>query len=338
MRWMVSEMKELRIEIPNSQNEVIQGLLNQYLLSFSSIEMMDDKLLYIVKVKGEQTNNLLHELQARGIGDVHGNISIYQVDLYLSSKDESSSLDSSEAANVEEIVANIVDTATISWGYLSLVVLSAILAAFGLLSNSIVIIIGSMIVAPLLGPVALTSLGVLVPGRNLFNKGILAEVVGITLTVTIGFIIGLISKQIKPLIITDEMTQRAAQADPLYNIIFAIVSGMAAGLIISKGQSLSMVGVAIAASLAPPAANIGLFLSLFDFKNALLAGLLLSINILAINASCSFMFSIFKLADSSGISKRKAVQVSRNMKILTIVVILAFFYLSYIYFELLYNN
>ncbi len=327
-------MKELRIEIPTSQIEVIQGLLEHYVITYSRMELMDDKVLYIMKVREGQTNSLLHELKARGIGEIHGEIGIYPLDLYISSKEDGSSLSSSAAANVEEIVANIVGTATLSGSYIALVILSGALAAFGLLSNSIVIIIGSMIVAPLLGPVALTSLGVLVPERGLFKKGVIAEFVGITMTITIGYIVGIIM-DIDSFDVTDQMTERAALADPINNIIFAIISGLAAGLIISKGQSLSMVGVAIAASLAPPAANIGLYLSLMDYNNAILAGLLLSINVLAINASCSFMFSMFKLADSAGISKRKAVQVSRNIKLLTVIVIGAFFSLSFIYFKLL---
>lgn len=327
-------MKELRIEIPVSQNDVLSALLDSYELMYSRIDLANENQLYIVKVQANQTNNLLHELRARGVGEIFGNISVFELSLFVSSKDDKSKVTKSSAANVEEILANIESTAVLSWSYLALVVLSGALAAFGLLSDSIVIIIGSMIVAPLLGPVALTSIGVLLPGRSLFRKGFLAEFVGIGLTIAIGFAVGIFVLSIDSFTESQQMIERAAGANAIYNIFFAVISGLAAGLIISKGQSLSMVGVAIAASLAPPAANIGLYLSLFEFQNASLAGLLLIINILAINASCSLMFIFFRLPSKAGVSKRRATKTSRNMKILTFIVVSAFLTLSYFYIKL----
>ncbi|MCY3413681.1 MAG: TIGR00341 family protein [Candidatus Heimdallarchaeota archaeon] len=327
-------MKELHIQVPASQKEVIEDLLEQYLVIFSCVHLTNDNYLFLVKVAEDQTNHLLHELRARGTGELFGQISIFDLNLFLSPKETKATVKRSHAANVEEIVANIAGSAVLSGEYLSLVILSAILASFGLLSNSVVIIIGAMIVAPLLGPVALTSLGILVPGRGLFRKGITAEIVGILLTIAIGMLIGFIIR-IEDSDVNFEMLSRAKDANALYTIIFAITSGLAAGLIISKGQSLSMVGVAIAASLAPPAADIGLFLALFDFQNAMLAGLLLFLNLLAINASCSLMFSIFRLAEKSGVSKRQSEKTTRNIVILTVIVIMLFFFVSIIYSNLL---
>ncbi len=322
-------MKELRIEVPMDRQDTIEDITNDFKLIWSKLELNDSRYLYIIKVEDSYTNNLLHELKSRGVGDLFGNISIVPMSLFIDSGKDQSSVEKSAAANLEEILANIEHSAVLSVEYITLVILSAALAAFGLMSNSVVIIIGSMIVAPLLGPVALTSIGVLFPGRDLLRKGMVAEVVGIGSTVAVGLIVGLITG-IKEIDITEQMIERATQADP-YNIVFAMLSGIAAGVIISKGQSLSMVGVAIAASLAPPAANIGLYLALFQFEGAAAATLLLLMNIVAINASCSLMFIIFELPRTAGKSKRYASRTSRNSKILTSFAIITFIYLSYLY-------
>jgi uncharacterized membrane protein len=130
------------------------------------------------------------------------------------------------------------------------------------------------------------------------------------------------------------MIERADNADIL-NVAFAIFSGIAAGVIISKGESLSIVGVAIAASLAPPAANIGLYLALGQLDSASISAALLMINIFAINACCSIIFSIYRLPSKAGISKRRASKVQRKNNWITFFTVAAFFALSiYLFIEL----
>ncbi|MHA2097181.1 MAG: TIGR00341 family protein [Candidatus Kariarchaeaceae archaeon] len=316
-------MKEIRIEIPSNQIEVLEDYFKLIKLKSISIELNEGGRLYILKMEDHSTNNFLHELKARGVGTVFGNISIIQLNLHLNSTTYSTTIQKSAAANLEEILANIEDTAVVSSTYIVLVLLSGALAAFGLLSNSVVIIIGSMIVAPLMGPIALTSIGALMPQRGLFRKGLIAEAIGIFLTIGVAWIIGMAQNSSK---ITEQMEIRANPG--AMDVAFAIISAIAAGVIISKGQSLSIVGVAIAASLAPPAANIGLLLSYGEMGDAGASAILLLINILAINASCSIIFILFRLPAKAGISKRRASRAQKMSQRLTILVLITFIIFS----------
>lgn len=323
-------MKQLEVQVPQNQIEVVEDLVNSYKLNCSQLDLIGGDRLFIIKVEDNESNNLLHELKARGIGDVFGEITVFQANLHIAQEKAISSIEKSSAANLEEILANIEDNSVISGSYLALVILSGALAAFGLISNSVVIIIGSMIVAPLLGPVALTSIGILLPESDVLKKGLTAEFVGIILTIAIGILVGLLF-EIQP---TQQMIERADNADIL-NVAFAIFSGIAAGVIISKGESLSIVGVAIAASLAPPAANIGLYLALGQLDSASISAALLMINIFAINACCSIIFSIYRLPSKAGISKRRASKVQRKNNWITFFTVAAFFTLSiYLFIEL----
>ncbi|MHA2169086.1 MAG: TIGR00341 family protein [Candidatus Kariarchaeaceae archaeon] len=317
-------MKEIRVEVPQNQIEVIEDFLGSFQIKTSQLALQDGGMLFILKVEDNRSNNLLHELKARGVGDVFGEISLIDLSLHMSSSSSTSKIQKSAAANLEEILATLEESATISGSYIALVLLSGALAAFGLLSDSIVIIIGSMIVAPLMGPIALTSIGVLLPQRGLFEKGLAAEAVGILFTVAVGFFVGIVWAEPDPI-----PKQMLIRADPqALDVIFAVISAIAAGMIISKGQSLSIVGVAIAASLAPPAANIGLFLAYNDMESAELAGILLLINILAINASCSIMFTIFRLPTKAGMSKRRVTRIQKMNRLLMTIVALTFIALS----------
>ena len=317
-------MKEVRVEVPQNQIEIIDDYLKLTKIKVSTMDTLEGNRLYVMDVEEQDTNNLVHELKARGVGQAFGKISIVPYSLYLNSSSTTTTVEKSVAANLEEILANIEDTAVLSSTYVTLILLSGALAALGLYNNSVVIIIGSMIVAPLMGPIALTSIGVLLPKRNLFRKGLLAELFGLLLTIGISFIIGLMIGE--PSTLPHEMVIRAEPGPQ--DIAFAIISAIAAGVIISKGQSLSIVGVAIAASLAPPAANIGLFLSFGDFTSAGFAAALLIMNVLAINASCSIIFILFKLPEKAGISKRRASRAQKMSQRLTTGVILVFIAIS----------
>ncbi len=322
-------MKEIHIEIPSKQIEVIEDYFELTSLKPSSIDLTDGGRLYILRVEDHVTNNLLHELKARGVGTVFGNISIVQLSLHLGSVITENKIQKSAAANLEEILANIEETAVVSSTYVILVLLSGALAAFGLLSDSVVIIIGSMIVAPLMGPIALTSIGVLMPQRGVFQKGLSAEGLGIFLTIGVAYLVGILVGELDPdQEITDQMLIRSNPG--WMDVVFAVISAVAAGVIISKGQSLSIVGVAIAASLAPPAANIGLMLSFGETSNAEFSAILLLINILAINASCSIIFIMFRLPSKAGISKRRATRAQKMSQRFTTIVLLAFIIFSVI--------
>jgi uncharacterized hydrophobic protein (TIGR00341 family) len=317
-------LKEIRLEVPQNQIDVIEDFVSSFQIRASQVELHSGGRLFILKVEDNRSNNLLHELKARGVGDVFGEISLIDLSLHMSSTRATSTIQKSAAANLEEILATLEESATISGSYIALVLLSGALAAFGLHSDSIVIIIGSMIVAPLMGPIALTSIGVLLPQRGLFEKGLAAEAIGISFTVAVGFLVGIIMGE--PGEIPYQMEIRA---DPrALDVIFAVISAIAAGMIISKGQSVSIVGVAIAASLAPPAANIGLFLAYNNMESAGGAGILLLINILAINASCSIMFTLFRLPAKAGISKRRVTRIQKMNRLLMSIVALTFIALS----------
>ncbi|MHA2501984.1 MAG: TIGR00341 family protein [Candidatus Kariarchaeaceae archaeon] len=324
-------MKQVQVVVPKNQVEVIEDLLTDFNMGNRSIqiESVNGQVMFQITVESDESNNLLHELKARGVGAVFGTITMLPISLHLSGTSHTTSIPKTAAANLEEILAEIESSATLSSTYIALVLLSGLLAAFGLIGDSVVIIIGSMIVAPLLGPVALTSIGVLLRGRGLLQKGLAAESVGIILTIGVGFLVGIAAGFPEE---TSEMVSRAEGADPI-NVVFAIVAAIAAGMIISRGQGLSIVGVAIAASLAPPAANIGLYaaLALEDpakWSGARISAILLLINILAINASCSIIFQLYRLPERAGISKRRATRAQRISYVTTVIILILFIALS----------
>ena len=73
----------------------------------------------------------------------------------------------------EELYEDIKDAARCSRVYLAMVVLSTIVAAVGLYYNSVAIIIGAMVIAPLLGPNMALALGTTLGDLSLLRRALL---------------------------------------------------------------------------------------------------------------------------------------------------------------------
>lgn len=317
-------MKEIQVTLPTDRKTLMEEFLKEFSLQATSYDF-GETFRFELRIDDYQTNIMIEELKARGIGVAYGNIVVRPVSLVISSKILENTLPSSTGVNREEIIANLGKISGFSGTYLLMNILAAALAALGLLNNDSVVIIASMIVAPLLGPIVLTSLGLLsLETTSYIKRGLLAEISGISVTVIVGALIGIVFQSLERIdadklkeLGYSEIMNRTALTVP--TISLALLGGLAAGIIVARGLDVSIVGVAIAASLCPPAATIGILGALGAWSLALKATSLLLLNILAINLSCTGVFWIFGVK-SRGLSKRQAEKV-RRMNIIWIFVV-----------------
>lgn len=66
------------------------------------------------------------------------------------------------------------------------------LAAFGLVENSMILLVSSMLISPLMGPIIATIFGIVIEDRALIRFGWANEMFGVLLATTVGFVFGLI--------------------------------------------------------------------------------------------------------------------------------------------------
>lgn len=78
-----------------------------------------------------------------------------------------------------EIVAMVVEGGSPTATYFVLLVLSTLIASFGLVSDSTATVIGAMIVAPLMGPILALALGLVRGDAGLVRIALFAEVAGV---------------------------------------------------------------------------------------------------------------------------------------------------------------
>ena len=180
----------------------------------------------------------------------------------------------------EEILAQVEKDARLNDNFVLLVILSAIVAAIGLLENNLAVIVGAMVIAPLLGPNIAFSLGASLGEKELVVESLKTIFVGIIIAILFSIGIGLIWPG------DFDSMELMSRTDVAYSgTAIALASGAAASLSLVSGTSGVLVGVMVAVALMPPAVTIGLMLSIGEFNLALGAALLLAVNIVCINLS-----------------------------------------------------
>lgn len=135
--------------------------------------------------------------------------------------------------------------------YFVLIVLSTLIAAFGLLSNSTATVIGAMIVAPLMGPILGLAMGVVSGDTDLFRRSLMAEIAGVGVVVAVGFII---ATAVGVEQIDFSASEIAGRTRPtLFDLAIGLAAGFAGAFcMINPGLQASVAGVAIAVALVPP--------------------------------------------------------------------------------------
>ena len=189
-------MKEIQVTLPTDRKTLMDEFLKEFSILATTYDF-GETIRYELRIEDYQTNVLIEELKARGVGVAYGDIVVRPLSLLISSKKGENSLPESAGVNREEILANVGKISGLSYTYLLMNGLAAALATFGLLNNDVVVIIASMIVAPLLGQIVLTSLGLLsLETTSFVRKGIFSEFTGIFTTISLGALIGYIFNEV----------------------------------------------------------------------------------------------------------------------------------------------
>ena len=146
------------------------------------------------------------------------------------------------------------EEARITPSYITLLILSTVIATLGLFINSGSVIIGAMLLAPLMQPIVSLSMGVLRQDTNLILNGAKAIAFGVGLVLASAMVIA----QLTPM---HEMgSEMSARLSPtILDMLVAIASGVAAAYAKNNTKiSGSLVGVSIAVALVPPLAVSGI--------------------------------------------------------------------------------
>jgi len=170
-----------------------------------------------------------------------------------------------------------------------LLVLAAFIASFGLYQDSVASIIGAMVVAPLGGAI-MAFAGALVTARDRWMLITFVQVVlGAAAVIAIGFVVSLLIPTL--LVLTPSLQARTSPG--VLDLGVALAAGAAGAYVaVRRTGTDALPGVAIAVSLVPPLATVGICLELGRVSDAAGALLLFTTNFAAIVVAACVVFAL----------------------------------------------
>lgn len=199
-------------------------------------------------------------------------------------------------AEKNEAIEGIIQHATPRHDFFLMLVLSVSMASFGILLDSVVILVGSMLIAPLLFPLFSLALGVIVADEKLMGRSVVTIAKSIGLALLAGLIIGLLFSS-GDLSLVMPLVRSVEGADSLMYAIVAAISGFAGAFAMSKPHlNESLPGAAISVSLVPPLATAGVALSLLNWDAFSSALLLFTVNVIGVVFSAMIVFALLRFS------------------------------------------
>jgi len=195
----------------------------------------------------------------------------------------------------EELQSRARDLVRSTRTYAVLTVVSGIIATAGLLLNSPATVVGSMVIAPLIGPAMSAAVGSVVDDEELFARGVRLQVLGMTLAVAsaaaFAFAVRYLNL-IPPTLDPAEIGQVRERIAPNFlSLAVALGAGTAGAISLFSGVPTALVGVMIAVALVPPAATVGVGIAYGLPTLALSSGVLALVNGLSINLAALLVLS-----------------------------------------------
>ncbi len=171
--------------------------------------------------------------------------------------------------------------------YAVMTIISAIVATAGLLLDSPAVVVGSMVIAPLIGPALGASVGTVLDDEELFTESISFQIVGVVLAIGAAAIFALFARMtniVPPGLVLSNVGEISERLAPdLLSLAIALGAGVAGVVSIATGTSVALVGVMIAAALIPPAGVAGISLAWGQPSAAIGATVLVLVNLLSVN-------------------------------------------------------
>ncbi len=279
------DTRQLDIYAPDSYSEFIKEVLDRHGAIAIWKETMDENMLHVqVLIAADESEPILDDLEAKLSGVDGFRIVIIPVEASIprpADKEETEKkiiLSDSPRISREELYADILTTIDLNWVYIVLVVLATLVAAVGLMRDSIAAIIGAMVIAPLLGPNVGLSLATTLADAKLGFRAALTLLVGLAVALLVSILLG-IFVEFDPEI--GEIISRTEVS--LGDTIIALASGSVGVLAFTTALPTMLVGVMVAVALLPPLVITGLLIGAGQFDMAMGAGLLLLTNLICIN-------------------------------------------------------
>ncbi|WP_458185840.1 DUF389 domain-containing protein [Haladaptatus sp. NG-WS-4] len=287
-------MRLIHVFVPEGRREAILGVLDEQDVDYVVVTasgIADGGMLVEFPLPTDAVSDVLGTLREAGLDEesyvVVGTAATAETATMGLLEDRYAS-DFSPLATTE-LRSKSRDMSRDPYSYVWLIVLSAVIAAGGLLADSPAVVVGSMVIAPLVGPILTTGVGTVTGDWKMTADSVGFQVGGIVVAVVAAALFGLVLRTTgfapAELEVSTLELVNVRIAPTLVTVIIGLTAGSAAAFALTTEGPTALVGVMIAAALLPAAATTGIALVWGTFIVALGAAVLLAVTIVAINAA-----------------------------------------------------
>ncbi len=263
----------VHVTVPHGRvNEVVNCLRDMPFVHGLSVNRGLDLTLVTLRCKDKLVRNVIKNLANMGCGTQWGIIDVLAMQmtkprLAVAYRDPTESERKrkrkkyavTDRQTIEEIYEIVDSGMHLTFDYMALTVVAAMISGVGLLTNSSVTVVASMLVSPLMGPIVGITFGYLTNDTVMVLKSMRNEIIGVALTFLVGVLMAICTLMSnKNFGITFEMSSRGEYLALLAGVFIASPSGVGVALSVANTNINSLVGVAISAALLPPIVNSGL--------------------------------------------------------------------------------
>ncbi len=314
-------LRLIEMVVPEHAGEELQKLLiEQSVLELRQIGLREGEVLVRILLKAEKSEAVLDILEKQYADKEGCRIVILPVQATLPrvevpedtapagspSGKNPSEKKTPERISRHELYEDISDAARFSRVHFAMVVLSAIVATIGLEHNSVAIVIGAMVIAPLLGPNVALALATTLGDLPLAKQAALTGLAGIATVTVMTLIIGAL------LHVDPTLSQLASRTQVgLSDVALALAAGCAGALAFTTAVSAILVGVMVAVALLPPMVTFGLLLGGGQLTLAMGALSLLLANLICLNLAAVVTFMVQGIRPATWWEKDRAKKATR---------------------------
>lgn len=286
-------MLHLRIVTPPRLTELVIELLrddpataNLTLVRGASLAPVGD--LLTCDIAREGVNDAIAALRRL---DVHrdGSIAVEHIDVAVS--DAAATAErlapgfGSDAAVWEEVDARVRDESTLTGGFLTFLVVAALIAAVGLIEDSPVLIVGAMVVGPEFGPMAGLAVGLFKRRPQRVKTSLVTLTVGLVAGIVAAYL-GTLAADALGLVHERPHELTAFVVEPsAFSAVIAFLAGIVGTLSLTQAKAGALIGVLISVTTIPAAAAIGVSAALGDAADARGATIQLLVNVVSLIAA-----------------------------------------------------
>lgn len=204
-----------------------------------------------------------------------------------------------------ETVDRLARDAALTPDYLLLMAISGVLSAVALLTNSVPLLLGAMIIAPVLSPLALVSFALVGDRPRLALSGILVATLGLVMAVGFAMLTTFVVQRadlIRGDIRLLELPLLEERVRPgWYSVIAAVAAGIAGTLALHRGKMDTLIGTVASVALVPAGGAAAIAAMERDTLRALGGVVLLVVNagvIIAVGLVVLLLLSAGRQSDS----------------------------------------